>query len=151
MFSDSHTSSSCRKNRRCHRGFTLVEMLAVLVLLSLVAAAVTVGVRGYLIAGKQKIARVEIAKICQALEAYATLFDNYPSSDQGLEALTQPNEKFAVPPLDKIPKDPWGNSYDYIQPGPNGPYQVICYGADNEQGGDGADADISSDELSENE
>ena len=126
------------------RGFTLVEMMVVLVLVGLLASAVTIGVRSYLIVGKQRVARLEIAKICQALETYYSAFDRYPTNDEGLEVLTKSNDKFPEGLLNKMPTDPWGRRYEYLQPGRTGPYEVICYGADGREGGDGADKDISS-------
>jgi general secretion pathway protein G len=128
-------------------GFTLVELMVVMVLVGLMAGAVTVGVRSYLIVGKQRIARLEVAKVCQALDTYYSAFDRYPNSDQGLEALVTPNEKFSEPLLNKLPIDPWGHRYEYIQPGRKGPYEVICYGADGREGGDGANKDLSSADI----
>lgn len=123
-------------------GFTLVELMVVIVIIGLLAGAVTMGVRSYLVAGKQGVARMEIAKICQALDTYYAAYDRYPDSNEGLEALVQPSQKFAEGLLNKLPRDPWGQPYQFNSPGRNAPYEVICYGADGREGGTGADEDI---------
>ena len=136
-----------RQPRRLRRtGFTLVELMVVIVIIGLLAGAVTVSVRSYLISGKQSVARMEIAKICTALDTYYAAYDRYPTADEGIQMLVQPSERFTDGLLNKLPRDPWGNEYEYIQPGRDTPYEVICYGADGQEGGDGADADISSNE-----
>ena len=127
-------------------GFTLTEMMVVVVLIGLLAGAVTVGVRNYLIAGKQSVARMEIAKICQALDTFYTAYDRYPTNEEGIEVLAGPTDKFVDPLLRKMPVDPWGNAYQYNQPGVRGPYEVICFGADGQDGGEGADADFSNED-----
>ena len=131
-----------------HRnGFTLVELMVVVVIIGLLAGAVTLSVRTYLIAGKQSVAKLEISKVAQALDTYYSAYDRYPSNDEGLAALSEPSSKFPEALLSKLPKDPWGNPYEYNYPGPNGGFVVVCYGADGREGGEGADMDISSDDL----
>jgi general secretion pathway protein G len=124
--------------------FTLVELMVVIVLIGLLAGGVTLGVRGYMTTGKQQVARVQIAKICQALDTFYTAYDRYPTSDEGLESLVKPSEKFSEGLLSKLALDPWSHRYEYIQPGRSGPYEVMCYGADGREGGEGANQDISS-------
>jgi general secretion pathway protein G len=131
------------------RAFTLVELMVVIVLIGLLAGAVSLGVRGYLITGKQNIARMEVAKIGQALETFYTAYDRYPANDEGLESLVRPSDKFPDGVLNKTPRDPWGRAYQYNQPGRSGPYEVISYGADGREGGEGADSDITSADLSD--
>lgn len=135
------------RRRQPRRGFTLVELMVVIVLIGLLAGAVTLGVRSYLIAGKQNVARMEIAKICQALDTYYTAYDRYPSNEAGIAALAEPNEKFVEGLLRESPRDPWGRAYQYNQPGRQGAYEVICFGADGREGGSAADSDITSDDL----
>jgi general secretion pathway protein G len=119
-----------------------VELMVVIVIIGLLAGAVTVSVRSYLIRGKQSVAAMEIAKICQALDTYYTVLDTYPSTDQGIAVLAEKSDTFSDGLLNKIPRDPWGNLYVYRQPGQNAPYEVLSYGADNQEGGDGANRDI---------
>ena len=144
---------SCSQNKFLRRpslrtlGFTLVELMVVIVIIGLLAGAVTVATRNYLIAGKQSVAKLEISNICQALDTYYAAYDRYPSNDEGLEILTRPSEKFAEGLLSKVPRDPWGHPYEYIQPGRNCPYEVICYGADGREGGEGVDQDLCSRDL----
>lgn len=135
----------CNKTKR--QAFTLVELMVVIVIIGLLAGAVTMGVRGYLISGKQSVAKMEIAKICQALDTYYAVYDRYPTSEEGIEVLAAPTEKIADALLSKIPVDPWGKPYEYLQPGRNGAFEVISYGADGREGGKSADMDISSENL----
>lgn len=144
----SRSESRPRRGSARHRhAFTLVELMVVIVIIGLLAAAVTVSVRSYLVAGKQSVAKMEIAKICQALDTYYTAYDRYPTNDEGLDLLVEPSDKFVEGLLNKVPTDPWGNPYEYNQPGREAPYEVICYGADGREGGDMANRDIRSDNL----
>jgi len=133
--------------RRENAGFTLLEIMIVIVIIGMLAGVVTLNVRHYLHRAKQNTARQEIATICNALETFYSEFSKYPTNEEGLELLTQPNEKFPEPLLNGKPIDPWGRPYQYNQPGRNGPYEVICFGADGREGGSGIDADIVSWEL----
>lgn len=140
----------CSRRTRCEWpriGFTLVEVMVVIVLIGLLAGAVAVGTRSYLIAGKQAVAKLEISRICQALETYYSAYDRYPTNDEGLEVLARPTDKFPAALLSDVPKDPWGNRYEYFQPGRESVYEVISYGADGREGGSGPDRDISSAQL----
>lgn len=125
-------------------GFSLVEIMVVLVIIGLMAGLVGVNVRGYLIKAKQNAAKTEIATICGALEAFYTEFDRYPSNDEGLMILTESSERMPQALLDREPVDPWGRAYVYNQPGRDGPYEVLTLGADGREGGDpgSADADL---------
>ena len=146
MSSNRLSAANPSRNRRA---FTLVEIMVVIVIVGLLAGVVTVNVRGYLIKAKQNIARQEIATIKQSLESFYTLTGAYPTNEQGIEMLTKPTEQSSERLLDMNPTDPWGRSYQYIAPGPNGPYEVVCYGADGREGGQDADSDLSSDNLKE--
>src|SRR5947208_3244073 len=120
-------------------GFTLLEMMFVFVLIGILATLVTVNVRYYLLKGKQNAARAEISSICQALETFYGVNGRYPDNSEGLAILTQKSEKSPEPILKQLPTDPWAHPYQYNQPGREGPYEVICFGADGKSGGSGAD------------
>jgi len=128
-------------------GFSLVELIAVIVILAMLAGLVAFKTRSYLVTSKQNAARVEIRKICEALETYYAANDRYPTSDEGLEALANGSDRMPDGILDKVPLDPWRHSYQYTQPGSDGPYDVICLGADGREGGAAADQDITSFDL----
>lgn len=122
--------------------------MVVIVIIALLAGAVTINVRGYLIKAKQNRARQDIGVIGNALTTFWTTYNRYPTNEEGLAVLAKATDKMPEPPLPAVPIDPWGNPYQYICPGPNGQaFQVICLGADGNPGGTGADADITSDDL----
>lgn len=132
-----------RKHTR-RAAFSLLELMVVLVILGLLAGVVVFKTRSYLTASKQNTARVEIAKICQALETFYAAYDRYPTNDEGIEILAKASPKFVDGLLSKVPRDPWGRPYQYNTPGKAGPFEVICYGADGREGGDGANQDLCS-------
>lgn len=128
-------------------GFSLIEILAVLVLIGLAAGLVAINVRPLMSKGKQNAARADIATIVSALEAYHMTVGEYPSNDRGLAALKEKNEHFDEPLLTKGLIDPWGRPYQYNMPGSQDqPYEVFSLGADGRSGGEGADMDIHSDD-----
>jgi general secretion pathway protein G len=137
------------RKSKIENGFSLVEIMIVIVIIGLLAAAVTVNVRGYLIKSKQNIARQDIAVICTGLHSFWADTGHYPTGDQGLSALTAKSAKTGEPYLTKDPVDPWGKPYQYLCPGRKGPFEVICLGADGREGGDGADSDLSSDDVTQ--
>lgn len=134
------------------RAMTLVEVLAVVVILGLLAGTLAVSLSGAVGKGKREIAKTGISKVQQALEAYRIEHGEWPSDDLGLEAL---GEGHADPTAsyflgDDQRKDPWGNLYYLIVPGPDRhPYEIVSYGADAQPGGEGEDADLSSVRLQE--
>ena len=146
-----HDHSRPRPDRGVsRRAFSLVELMAVLALMALLASIVTVSVRPLLSRGKQNAARTEISNICSALESFYSVEGRYPTNDEGLAQLAQKTERIPEPLLAGLPVDPWGRPYQYLQPGRNNrPYEVISYGADGREGGQGADADICSWNLRE--
>lgn len=132
---------------RSPRGFTLIEILVVVVILGILAMIVVPRVMEE--PGRARVVRAkqDIASIVAALNIYK--LDNfvYPSSEQGLEALVtkpsgEPNAPNWTQRLDRIPKDPWGHPYQYQHPGQHGEIDVYSYGADGKAGGDGEAADI---------
>jgi len=131
------------------RGFSLVELMVVIVIIGLLAGATTLVMRSYLHRAKKTVARKEIATIVEALETFYSVCDRFPTNEEGLALLAGPSEKFPDAILKTEPKDPWGRPYQYNCPGRSAAYDVICYGADGREGGDGIDADISSANLKE--
>ena len=129
------------------RGFTLVELLVVMVIIGMLASLVVFKTRSYLIASKQNAAKAEIAKIIQAVESFYAAHDRYPTNDEGLEILVSGTDVFPDGLLNKVPRDPWSHPYQYNSPGQSGPFEVICLGADGREGGEQAARDISSDDL----
>lgn len=132
------------KRTRKRRAFSLPEIMAVLVIIGLLVGVVAVNVRGKLIRAKQTAARAEIATICNELEDWYALTGAYPTSEQGLAALTTPTEAMPEPLLTGDLNDPWNRPYLYNRPGRDGPYEVYTLGADGLDGGTSADADLGS-------
>jgi len=141
----------CLRPKRSQEGFTLLEVLVVVFILALLAAIVAPR-----IVGRTDDARIAEAKIqIRNFETGLKLFklDNgfYPSTEQGLEALIEKPTTGRVPnnyreggymEQRKIPKDPWGGPYIYVSPGLYGDIDILCYGPDGREGGEGKDADI---------
>lgn len=131
------------------RGFSLIELMIVLVILGLIAGIVGPQAMKYLGKGKSQSAKVQIENISAALDMYRLEVGSYPTTADGLKALvSQPSgaRGWNGPYLKKgdVPKDPWNNDYQYKRPGSGGqPYDLSSFGADGSAGGDGEDADIS--------
>lgn len=127
-------------------GFTLVELLIVMVIIGLLAALVGPKMFGKVGKSKQKAAKAQITLLETALDTYRLDVGKYPTTDMGLQALrVKPNdvEKWDGPYLPKeIPMDPWGRPYEYRSPGENGDYDIISFGADGRPGGQEEDTDI---------
>jgi len=138
-----------RKGRVARRAFSLVELMIVIVIIGLLAGMVTINVRGYMMRARTSTARAEIATIVQALNTFYTAYGRYPTNEEGLDVLLRPTEKLPEPLLEGKPTDPWGNPYQYTSPGRSSPFEVVSYGNDGREGGDGGDADISSADLKE--
>ena len=118
-------------------GFTLLELLIVIVILGLLVSLVSFSVFPILNKAYSQTARIDITKIEQALDVYKLYHGNYPSEEEGILKLVESGY------LDKIPKDPWGNEYFYKPPQNASSYEVYSLGADAKEGGDGENADIS--------
>jgi len=128
-------------------GFTLVELLLVMVILGLLASLVLPNFFGQAAKARVKAARVQISSLGTALDAFALDVGRYPTSQEGLDALiTRPSglSMWDGPYIKKEPpKDPWGNPYVYDVPSEGGRYELFSYGSDGRRGGDGDAADIS--------
>ena len=135
------------RNRHCVRAFTLVELMVVVVIIGIMATVVTVSVNDYLVTGKQAAARNEIAQISAALQLFYTENDRYPSNDEGLALLKKSTPAHPHGILQGDLFDPWGHDYTYLHPGVRGAFDIISYGADGQEGGTGANADIVSWDL----
>lgn len=133
------------------RGFTLIEIMVVVVIMGVLAALVVPRLMGRTDDARILAAKQDIATLMQALKLYRLDNQRYPSTEQGLQALVTRPSGGPAPPnwkaggyLDRLNKDPWGNAYQYQSPGSRGEIDVYSYGADGKPGGTGNDADIGS-------
>lgn len=136
------------------RGFTLIEVMVVIVIIAVLAALIVPRVMSRPDEARVTAARQDIGAISQALKLYKLDNMRYPTTGQGLQALVKKPAGAPVPEnwkgngyLEKLPKDPWGSQYMYLQPGLHGDVDIMSFGADREAGGEGNDADIGSWDL----
>ncbi|BCG45849.1 General secretion pathway protein G [Citrifermentans bremense] len=141
------------KTLKDSRGFTLIELMVVIVILSILAVMVGPKIIGRSDDAKIADAKVQIRNIETALKLYKLDSGSYPSTEQGLQALVAkpttgkiPNNYKAEGYLENknVPKDPWGSDYVYLSPGEHGDYDLSSFGADGARGGEGNNADIQS-------
>jgi general secretion pathway protein G len=139
---------------RAAAGFTLVEILVVIVILGVLAALVVPRIIERPDEAKVVAAKSDIATIMQAMKLYRLDNQRYPTGEQGIAALIAKPEQPPAPPnwkpggyLEKLPKDPWGRPYVYLNPGVRGEIEIFSFGADGQPGGSGFDADIGSWDL----
>jgi general secretion pathway protein G len=137
-----------KKTSQRRSGFTLMELLIVLVIIGLLAALVGPTLYQRIGPARESTARAQIENFATALDSFFVDLGRYPSTQDGLKALRAKPEnadKWNGPYLKKeIPNDPWGNPYVYRAPGRNGGYEIVSYGADGREGGEGENADIQS-------
>jgi len=136
-----------RSRHRGEGGFTLIEILVVITIIAMIMSLVGPRVLNYLGESKVKAARIQIQSFGSALDLFNLDTGRYPSTAEGLTALVQspgtipawngPYLKGGV-----VPNDPWGNAYVYRSPGEHGPYDIMSYGSDGQEGGTGTAADI---------
>jgi general secretion pathway protein G len=138
-----------QREREREAGFTLVELLVVMVILVLLASLVAPRVIGYLGSSRSKAAKVQIESLSTSLELFKLDSGRYPSEREGLKALVErpPDIKAWSGPYlkkDRVPNDPWGHPYYYRYPGQRGSFDIYSLGADNREGGEGEDQDVAS-------
>ena len=133
------------------RGFTLIEVLVVVVILSILAAIIVPQIMDRPDQARVVAAKADIRALEGALKLYRLDNGVYPSTEQGLQALVKKPETGEIPSnwkstgyLDRLPKDPWKHDYQYLNPGLHGEIDIFSYGADGQPGGDGVNADIGS-------
>lgn len=137
--------------QRLQRGFTLLEVMVVVVILGILAAMVVPKIISRPDEARVVAAQQDIASLMQALKLYRLDNQRYPVTEQGLQALVAQPQVAPLPPnwksggyVERLPKDPWGNPYQYLNPGIRGEIDIYSLGADGAAGGDGNDSDIGS-------
>lgn len=137
-------------------GFTLIEVMVVVVILGILAAVVVPRIMENPDKARIVKAKQDVRVLKSALDLYKLDNYRYPTTDQGLEALVQKPAGFPEPPnwkeggyIERLPKDPWGHPYQYLNPGQHGNVDIYSLGADNQLGGEGVDADIGNWNLDE--
>jgi len=128
--------------RRSSRGFTLIEIMAVVLIIGLLSTIVGVSIFAQVDKGRVTTAAAQISNLEAVLELYRMDNAHYPTTEEGLDALVTSTSKYIQ--KKRIPLDPWGNSYEYEQPGQNNPesFDLWSFGADGQSGGDGVNADV---------
>ena len=149
FFNASMTNFKSFARRQLQAGFTLIELMVVLVIIGVLAALIVPNVLDRADDARVMAARTDVNNLMQALKLYKLDNQRAPTSEQGLQALmakptTGPIPQNWKPYLDKLPNDPWGRPYQYLNPGIKGEIDVMSLGADGQPGGEGKNADIGS-------
>ncbi len=137
------------RRRRAYGGFTLIELMVVLVIIGVLAALIVPNVLDRADDARVTAARTDVNNLMQSLKLYRLDNQRYPTAEQGLQALVAKPTASPVPPnwkpyLEKLPNDPWGRPYQFVNPGVKGEVDVFSYGADGQAGGEGKDSDVGS-------
>lgn len=135
--------------RPLQAGFTLIELMVVLLIIGVLAALIVPNVLDRADDARVTAAKTDLTNLMQALKLYRLDNQRYPSAEQGLQALLTKPSIAPVPNnwknyLDQLPKDPWGQAYVYLNPGIKGEVDVMSYGSDGQPGGEGKNADLGS-------
>ena len=144
-----YTTFSPSLRRRLSAGFTLIELMVVLVIIGVLAALVVPNVLDRADDARGTAAKTDVNNLMQALKLYRLDNQRYPAAEQGLQALVAKPTTGPMPSnwksyVDKLPNDPWGRPYQYLNPGIKGEIDVMSFGADGQPGGEGKNADIGS-------
>ncbi len=149
-------TKKCKATNYRNAGFTLIEIMVVIVILGILAGLIVPRIMGRPEEARRTKAALTLRSLDSALKLYKLDNGVYPTTEQGLEALIDKPDTGTVPgnwreggylDSNRVPKDPWGNDYVYIQPGEHGDYDLSSYGRDGEKGGEGDNADINLWEL----
>ena len=143
------TQARQRASAALQRGFTLIELMVVLVIIGVLAALIVPNVMERADDARAMAAKTDVNNLMQAIKLYRLDNQRYPSAEQGLSALfakpsSGPDAPNWKPYLEKLPNDPWGNPYQYLNPGIKGEIDVLSLGADGQPGGEGKNADVGS-------
>lgn len=139
-----------------NKGFTLIELMVVLVILGILASRIVPMILGRVDEAKFTDAKMDIQALETALKLYKLDTGDFPTTEQGLLALVEPPEtegagknwkKGGYIEKGRVPKDPWGNDYVYLSPGLHGPFDLMSYGMDGEQGGEDNNQDVNNWEI----
>ena len=142
-------STIVRLRRAVQAGFTLIELMVVLVIIGVLAALIVPNVLDRAEDARATAAKTDVNNLMQALKLYKLDNQRYPTTEQGLQALLAKPTTGPVPPnwkpyVEKLPQDPWNHPYQYLNPGVKGEIDVMSFGADGQAGGEGKNADIGS-------